>query len=123
MNAKRLNLLILGLLVIFFAMTAVLSSLTAPCAASASPRPEQLAEAVLHQDEIILDGTVEISNKGTLLYTSDDEYVVVLEGVADLARSGQHIMVVGYPYQKDGDYYLNVTGYTYLSRNGDSLIE
>ena len=75
-------------------------------------------DGIFHADEIVLDGTVEVTDKGTLLFTSDDEYVVVLEGVADVAQPGQHIMVVGDPYKKDGNYYLSVTSYTYLFKNG-----
>ena len=110
LNVKRLNVFFFGLL--------IAAGLIAPCSLEASPRPGHLAEAVFHADEIVLDGTVEISDKGTLLFTSDDEYVVVLEGVADVAQPGQHIMVVGYPYKKDGNYYLSVTSYTYLFKNG-----
>ncbi len=115
MNVKRLNMFFLGLLTI--------AGLIVPCSVEASPRPGHLAEAIFHADEIVLDGTVEVTDKGTLLFTSDDEYVVVLEGVADVARPGQHIMVVGYPYKKDGSYYLNVTSYTYLFKDGHSIIE
>ena len=112
LNIKRLS-------IFFFGLLAVTASVT-PCSVEASPRPGHLAEAIFHADEIVLDGTVEVTDKGTLLFTSDDAYVVVLEGVADVAKPGQHIMVVGYPYQKDGNYYLNVTSYTYLFKSEHS---
>lgn len=79
-----------------------------------SSSPEGLSEAVFHNNEIVLEGSVDYGKKGTLLFTSDDEYVVVLEGLTSTALPGQHIMVVGYPYKKDDCYYLSVTGYTVL---------
>lgn len=84
-------------------------------AAQGNPGADNLSQAILQKSEIVLDGTVDFNNQGTLLYASDDTCVVVLEGIGNVGLPGQHIMVIGYPYRKDGTYYLSVTGYTFLS--------
>lgn len=72
---------------------------------------------MFHQgEEVVLDGQVDYTPQGVVMFTSGEERMVFLDGVAASGEPGQHIMVVGYPYKKGNSYHINVTGYTFLEQ-------
>ena len=102
-----------------FLLLLCLFVLAFPGIAQTSPSPElgvqALSDAVLYQSEIVLDGHVDYTPDGMVIFTNGNEGMVVLEGMQAPGKPGQHIMVVGYPYKKGNNYHLSVTGYTFLT--------
>ncbi len=89
----------------------------APDLAQTSSSREGAGDMMFHQgEEVVLDGQVDYTPQGVVMFTSGEERMVFLDGVAASGEPGQHIMVVGYPYKKGNSYHINVTGYTFLEQ-------
>ena len=85
-------------------------------AAGSSSRDLAVEAAFQHGEEVILDGQVDYTPQGVVMFTSVEKQMVFLDNVVASGNPGRHIMVVGYLYKKGGNYHINVTGYTFLEQ-------